>query len=186
VSFEVPWRNGTRIDSARRADLFKLLTPVTKLPEVEVLGGLLSANEVKEPSQPACIAWRLDVYLFVSPLSEAPVVIPAHRCESSILPSEAADYPLHLSGFSFDTDTPGNISAKSAVTVNTPGLVTVSASYIQKSYTLSLKSETVRVVGKARPIGADRAIDWSCDLTRRDTKHGGYVGIWGFGTSTAF
>jgi hypothetical protein len=191
VSFEVPWRNGSRIDSARRADLIKLLTSVTKLPDVEVLAAGLCANEVKQQSQPAYIAWRLEVRLFITPRDDSQVVIPVHRCESSILPSEANGYSLPLSQFRFDTDMPGNITAKSGVTVTTPGLVTVSAYYLQKSYTLPLKSVIVRVVGKARPIGADSSIDWSCELTRCSPEHNSSeqsanVGMWEYGSFTPF
>jgi hypothetical protein len=186
VSFEVPWRNGSRIDSARRADLFKLLTPVAKLPEVEVLAAGLWAHEVKQPSAPSYIAWRLDVYLFISPRSEGRVVIPAHRCESSILPSEAGGYALPLSKFSFGSDTAGNIVSKSAITVNMPGLVTITANYLQNGYALPLESESVRVVGKARPIGADGSIDWSRELTRCFRERADYVGIWGIGPFTSF
>jgi hypothetical protein len=68
VSFEVPWRNGSRTDSARRAELVKLLIPATKLPEVEVLAAGLWAHELKPAlPRPACIVWRLDVYLFITP-----------------------------------------------------------------------------------------------------------------------
>jgi hypothetical protein len=45
VSYEVPWRNGSRTDSAKREDLIRLLTPITKLPEVELLAAGLWVQE---------------------------------------------------------------------------------------------------------------------------------------------
>jgi hypothetical protein len=185
VSLEVPWRNGARTDSAKRADLIRLLTPVTKLPDVELLAAGLWAQETEQP-QPKHVAWRLDTYLFVIPRGNAPVVIASHRCESLLQPSEAGGYALPLSGYVFGSDTPANVRTKGAVTVNAPGLVTITAHYRQDGYTLPLRSETVRVVGRARPIGADAWIDWSCELSRRFPERKDHAGIWGVGPFTSF
>jgi hypothetical protein len=186
---EVPWRHGTRTDSAKRAELVKLLMPVTKLPEVEVLAAGLWVQEVKpSPLESAHLYWRLAVHLFVAPRVD-PVVIPTHRCESSLQPSEAGGYSLTLAVFNFSSDTPSNIPTKTAVTINTPGLVSINAHYGQKGYTLPLKSETVRVVGKARPTGADAWFDWSCELPtfeRKESELRDYVGIWGVGPFRSF
>jgi hypothetical protein len=185
VSFEVPWRNGNRTDSAKRAELIKLLTPVAKLPEVELLAAGVWAKEIRPP-EPQHVSWRLDVYLFVTPRGDTPVVIPAHRCESSIMPSEAGGYRLPLSDFSLGSDSPVNVRTKSAITLNTPSLVIITAKYSQTSYNLPLKSETVRVAGKARPIGAEGSIDWSCELTRAYPERRDHAGIWGLGPFTSF
>ncbi len=186
VSFEVPWRNGSRIDSAKRADLLKLLTPAAKLPDVELLAAVVCAHECIEPPRPAHISWQMDVYLFVTPRGDAPVVIPTHRCESSVQPSEASGYSLPLANFSLGSDSPGNVRTKSAVTVNTPGVVIITAYYQQTGYSLPLKSETVRIAGKARPIGADGSIDWSCDLARCYPERKDLAGFWGLGPFTSF
>src|SRR5262249_28018258 len=42
---EVPWREGTRTNSARRSDLVRLLTPVLRLPQFEVMGGRVELRE---------------------------------------------------------------------------------------------------------------------------------------------
>jgi hypothetical protein len=183
VAFEVPWRDGALTRSAKRADLLRLLTPATKLPEVELLAAGLWAQETHGPNR---LTWRLDVYLFVTPLGETPVVIAAHRCESSVTPAEAGGYALPLGEYSFGSDTPGNARTKSAVTVHTPGLVIISAQYVQNSYTLPLTSQKVQVVGKARPVGADATIDWSCELARRFPERTEHAGIWGIGSFTSF
>jgi hypothetical protein len=168
-------------------DLIRLLTPVTKLPEVELLAAGLGAHEVRPESQSAFVSWRLDLYLFVTPRGNAPVVIPRHRCKCSIQPSEASGYSLPLGQFVLGSDTPGNVATKSAVTVTTPGVVTISGYYDQKSYTLPFKSQTVRVVGKARPIGADGSIDLDCELTGTiEEPKRPYVRMWGFGPFTSF
>ncbi len=56
VAFEVPWRNGTRTESAKRADLFKLLTPAARLPDVELLAAGLWAKEVNKAPPPPAIS----------------------------------------------------------------------------------------------------------------------------------
>ena len=101
------------------------------------------------------------------------------------MPSEAEGYALPLSGFQFGCEAP-NIHTKSAATVNTPGLVIIVARYFHRGYTLPLKSATVRVLGKARPVGADAWIDWSCELSRCMTERTDYAGIWGIGPFTSF
>jgi hypothetical protein len=186
VLFEVPWRNGARTDSAKRADLIRLLTPVTKLPDVELLAAGLWVSLPGGDKDHSVLHWRLDVYLFVTPRAESPVVIPAHRCESTLLPSEAEGYELPLSNYFFRCESPANVETKSAVTIVTPDVVLIRATYVQSSHTLPLKSEVVRVRGKVRPIGADGVIDWSCDLPRRSPERTEWVGIWGTGPFDSF
>jgi hypothetical protein len=160
---------------------------VVTLPEVELLAAGLSAKELKpDKGRSAYLIWRLRVHLFVAPRNDTPIVIPMHRCETSIHPSEAADYALPLADFSFGSDMPDNVVTKNAATVKTPGLVTVEGHYAQYGYSLPLKSERVRVVGKARPIGADGSIDWSCELARQFPERKNYAGIWGIGPFASF
>lgn len=68
---EVPWREGTRVRSARRADLIKLLEPLERLPEVELLWGRFHENVFM-----GC--------LFVSPPRDQNLVISVHRCAGTI------------------------------------------------------------------------------------------------------
>jgi hypothetical protein len=68
---EVPWREGTRVRSARRADLIRLLQPLEELPEVDLLWGRLDGGTFM-----GC--------LFVSPPRDQRVVIPVHRCAATI------------------------------------------------------------------------------------------------------
>lgn len=44
AEFEVPWREGTRIKTARRSDLIRLLAPLELLPEIEILDVGLTAT----------------------------------------------------------------------------------------------------------------------------------------------
>jgi hypothetical protein len=181
VSFEVPWRNGTRTDSAKRADLIRLLTPATTLPEVDFLAAGLFATEEEGHAGHKLLKWNLNVYLFITPRGTTPVVIASHRCESLLIPSEGGGFTLPLRDYLFGSDTPGNVTTTRAVTVITPGLVHVRATFVQNTYLLPLTSETVRVIGKARPVGTDGWIDWSCELRRCFVDRKDHAGIWGVG-----
>lgn len=77
IAHEVPWREGTRVRSATRADLLRLLVPMTTLPEVELWRAELDALQFggDEPG----ILWTLNINLYVVPGSQEPVVLPYHH-----------------------------------------------------------------------------------------------------------
>jgi len=79
VSWEVPWRDGTRVRTAKRSDLLRLLVPILSVPEVEVLEGELQLAGTRGHF------WRLEVNLYVVPVERDPVTIPFHRCEAAIV-----------------------------------------------------------------------------------------------------
>lgn len=76
VSHEVPWREGTAVRTARRSDLVRILSPLSRLPGIEILGGELSLTAHREN-----FLWHLILNLYVSPVSEDRVVIPFHKVE---------------------------------------------------------------------------------------------------------
>lgn len=79
VALEVPWREGTRIRSATRADLLRLLSPLQALPDFEVLSGTLVAKRETSGGE-SVLHWQLSLELYVQTASEDRVVIPFHRC----------------------------------------------------------------------------------------------------------
>jgi|SRR5919199_420325 hypothetical protein len=89
---EVPWREGTSIRSANRADLIKLLSPIQRLPEIEILGCGLSIQPSERVvsrygrSSKYTGSWILElkVNLYIIPKCEHRIVIPFHRCEAWI------------------------------------------------------------------------------------------------------
>lgn len=81
VTLEVPWREGTRVRSATRADLLKLLVPKISLPRVEpvhasVKGSIERYGSGEDEVQ---TRWDLEFALYVEPCNEARVVFPRHR-----------------------------------------------------------------------------------------------------------
>ena len=74
VAREVPWRIGTRVEAARRQDLLRLLTPLTHLPDVEVIDG--SIQNVRTKDRDAW--WMLEIDLYITPRGRA-VHFPLHK-----------------------------------------------------------------------------------------------------------
>jgi hypothetical protein len=85
VSLEVPWREGTSTRSASREELLRLLIPVQKLPELEVLRAYLgvTTNEIP-PSPPRGFIWSFRVEYYGVPSAGSQTVIPSHKCRFDI------------------------------------------------------------------------------------------------------
>lgn len=68
VSREVPWREGTRIRSANRYDLLRLLVPISRVPSVVPLDGFLNVVRVVPDGVHAhgdpSLRWSLEVWLY--------------------------------------------------------------------------------------------------------------------------
>ena len=77
---DVPWRDGTRIRSAKREDLLRLLLPIQRRPDVEILRATatLHAGGGRENN------FRSDIDLYVTPRGDRRVVYPYHRCHLQI------------------------------------------------------------------------------------------------------
>lgn len=90
VSREVPWREGTRVESANRSQLLHLLIPQTVLPEVEVVAAsadiqVSRTNVVAESGQGGhFIRTRIEAKLHVSSPMHERFVIPYHRCRMQL------------------------------------------------------------------------------------------------------
>jgi hypothetical protein len=84
VSLEVPWREGTDTRTADRSELLTLLSPLTVLPDVEVLRGYLIATHAGGESQPKEIRLDANLELYLSFTDHRMLVFPKHRCSSRI------------------------------------------------------------------------------------------------------
>lgn len=85
VSLEVPWREGTKVNSATRSQLVRLLAPLEAIPSVDVLNPCLRANQVSKDM----LAWYLKMNIYLVSKTYRQVVIPFHRCECSVHITEA-------------------------------------------------------------------------------------------------
>lgn len=82
ISHEVPWREGTRLRSARRVDLLRVLVPAISVPEVKVLDGYLLANYVTD-RVPEHLDWHFRMDLYLTPRGDATLTYPRHRCSAT-------------------------------------------------------------------------------------------------------
>ncbi len=142
IALEVPWRENTSTRSACRADLIRLLTPLEKLPEVEILSMRLEAILAGErgsgnyhPNNKLIVSGDL----YIVPENKNRIVIPFHRCrvdfkvpgfeaaESSYITLDpASGSPGGLLGASI----PGSVTVKSTlheVIIEGPGRVSFTA-----------------------------------------------------------
>lgn len=79
---EVPWREGTAVRSATRNDLVLLLTPLTKVPKIEVLGGEL--RFIKAGPDTGNPHFDFSITCYVVQRADSPITIPFHKCSARL------------------------------------------------------------------------------------------------------
>ncbi|RLG19325.1 hypothetical protein DRN74_07025 [Candidatus Micrarchaeota archaeon] len=93
VQFEVPWREGNSTRTARRRDLLRILSPLQRLPDIEVFDGHLVVyperasgpdREFLTPEASQKYNWELYLDLYLIPRAEGRMVIPFHRCRGVV------------------------------------------------------------------------------------------------------
>jgi hypothetical protein len=78
IEFEVPWREGTKVRTARREDLLRALIPRSRTPEIDVLSADLYAAEDANPPGPRVELWFLAIF-YLKPVSSERLVFPRHQ-----------------------------------------------------------------------------------------------------------
>lgn len=82
---EVPWRENISIRTAKRSDLIKLLTPLEKLPEIEIIDLELNACIGGRPNylgaQSCPDQLYLESNLYIVSKNRERIIIPFHRCK---------------------------------------------------------------------------------------------------------
>jgi len=85
VELEVPWREGTSTRSARHSDLIRVLSPLQRLPTVDVISGRVRCcpNEQTTNGRTTYVLrWEVDLSLYLVPPHDCPrLVIPGYRGE---------------------------------------------------------------------------------------------------------
>jgi hypothetical protein len=76
---EVPWREGTAVRSAKRNDLVLMLTPLIRLPKLQLLRGQVDSVT----SGGKAIAFTLSFY--VVPVGSESITFPFHRCNARLM-----------------------------------------------------------------------------------------------------
>ncbi len=184
VECEVPWREGARTRTARRADLMRMLAPVSRLPDVEVLSVTTEAklrNAVDERlggqitsdvQRVEHIEWHAHIRLYVSPQGRNQVVIPVHRstieilvdCGELIRPDRLAfARPGRHTGNGYSVDSVSVDVTSAEAVIRNPGVLLVNAhayrplSELPATPKLTLRL-TLGVVGAQRPILLDLSV----------------------------
>jgi hypothetical protein len=82
---EVPWRENTALRTAKRSDLIRLLAPIEKLPEIEIIDLELNACIGGRPNylgaQLCPDRLYLESNLYIVSKNRERVIIPFHRCK---------------------------------------------------------------------------------------------------------
>jgi hypothetical protein len=81
ITYEVAWRDGERTRSAHRSELLKILSPLQRVPKVEITDGKLQVN-VEDGGRRT--RFKLDLDLYVIPLDDRGVYLPARHTSASL------------------------------------------------------------------------------------------------------
>ena len=83
----VPWWDGTSVRSATRDELIRLLSPLTTMPDFEVLGALAKIDKDTHVKVNNKLLPELHLYIriYVTPLSSERLIFPHHRCSVALL-----------------------------------------------------------------------------------------------------
>jgi hypothetical protein len=84
VELEVPWREGRRTRTARRADLIRLLEPLIRMPKIELLGSKVVVNERRNKEGEVFYDWYVYMDFYFIPSHGIPTVIPFHKCKLTL------------------------------------------------------------------------------------------------------
>jgi hypothetical protein len=184
VAFEVPWRSGTAIRSARREDLLRILVPTQALPTLELLSASASADRY-DPAEPGYgggpeqqvehTAWNIRVTVYVTPRTSDLLVLPVHKAtltfrhgEGSAIVAKVRLRPpsWHVStGSVRDSHT---ITATSGEAVLTgPGRLDVTAMYHEPVRSLP-RDEPLEIEISLIPAGQDRAVGIATTLKSQE------------------
>jgi len=186
AELEVPWRDGTRVRSANRNDLVRLLVPVAQLPDFEVLVGGLAIQQV-QTSAPPVFELKLRLQIYLTPKNDVRLVFPFHRascvCELEGASVSFGQIALHeivspQSGGLPIGDRHATIrESASELVVTGPGSFEFLAAYATDSETLTKAMSNVdRVKVKATilPAGTNVSAVLKLGLRKADAT-GGYL-----------
>ncbi len=173
VELEVPWREGTRVRSAKREELLRLLLPLQTLPEVQILGAKLALHNETPTLLTNAPHWAGTLTVFIVPKTNMSFVVAGHL--SHIAVAENIDIterpvlglitfrPESLKyGGGRDTS-PNLLASRHNLIVNGPGEVCVDFGINLNLLKLDTEEVIVRLVlGLA---GYDRRIIIRCTLS---------------------
>ncbi len=136
VEYEVPWREGTRTRSATRSDLVTLLSPLIRVPKIEILAGEVRRVNPQRAGDPPDFHFNLTTY--VTPLNEDAITFPLHKCSAGLkagLRAVAGSTPVVM-------DTPGSKADKQKQKWANTGHITGSNVYLPPAPQVNVRTGT--------------------------------------------
>lgn len=79
AQYEVPWREGTKTRTATRSDLVLMLSPLIRMPRIEVLEGIINHRPSTGPVVPHI---TFNVKAYVTLQEGAQTTFPFHKCSA--------------------------------------------------------------------------------------------------------
>lgn len=188
VSLEVPWRDAGSTRTARRIDLLKVLSPISKRPSLEVLEGWLNISTEEYRNGILLCRGGLNLVIYIVPGGDHRVVIPYHKCKARLRFTESDLYfdftCIWCEASTFGTLLAG-IKPSSTITctnseliIDGPGMATFKTNNPAiSSKQKPLAYGNVEIEIKVRPVGVETAIPILCNLDQTDTPDGA-LGRW--------
>jgi hypothetical protein len=120
---DVPWREGTRTQSATRAQLLQILSPIVRMPHLELVQATLILNEKARYDKTGCdITWSLDAKMFVVQPFDQEATFARHSTETIVHFQES---PAQLNQVSFPVASIPGVSSLDAVAIRGSNYLTV-------------------------------------------------------------
>lgn len=125
-NFEVPFREGTRTDGARRRHLTRLLAPTAVAPLLDILGFELVVFQTGTTESPA-FGWRFEISLFVTPVGRRPPHLYFDRIHPVVRHMETGKSVTFMNQVHFEATEGAVVSdeAEALVTVREPSFISV-------------------------------------------------------------
>jgi hypothetical protein len=169
---EVPWRENTATRTAKRSDLIRLLSPLEKIPEIEIININLSASIGGEDSRTGNYIddeLRINCDLYIYPKSQERVIIPFHKCKvmfeissTQIIESRWLNLrPAYGKGYAFNSGIPGSITIESTVhemIINGAGQFCLEATSDRPSLPNEGGGIEIKIFIHLHPVGAERPV----------------------------
>ena len=176
VSREVPWRKGESTDSATREQLLRLLAPVVRRPQVQLLRAFAELRfEYGDPV--TARQYRATIDAYVSPLPGQSIVFPRHLIQMRMRDSMANSRSLRRFDFDWSKRSDGHatnvVVTNSEVIFTGPGSLKVVGSADAILGELKLLPDSVIIELALTPVLAEWQLRFEavCDVDERGQLH---------------
>jgi hypothetical protein len=158
---EVPWRDGTRTRSAKRGELLRILSPLQRRPDVEVLGGSMYAG-CSEPHHDV-LRLFLATKIYVVPRDKSELVIPFSKCEASFGAPGIQRQSLCEIGITLPPGESLSVATRSEAIVRSPGELILTAKTAVRHNLREIGRE-ITLYCNLRPVNLEQTVPFTARL----------------------